>query len=299
MRIGILLAALAMSAVQGFPQSKPQTGTPAEMILTVADHTSHKPAALKPDDVRIVNATITDWQPLTASGDLELYLLIDDAANYDFTSKLKELRQFVADQPASVPIGIAYIHDGALQLAQSPTTYRTNVSGALRVPSGSKAANPYCALSDLIEQWPKKSLRREIVVVTTGIDDTTRGAVCVNAETTIRTAERAGVEIFALYNPMANNASETWSSKVGSGVTDLAHVCYETGGEAYFQGHSAMDLLYPYLSDIAEHLAHQYLVKFRLSGATGSGFQSVYVSSVSPNVEIMAPESVWIPLPKK
>jgi hypothetical protein len=46
MRIGILLAALAMSAVQGFPQSKPQTGTPAEMILTVADHTSHKPAAL-------------------------------------------------------------------------------------------------------------------------------------------------------------------------------------------------------------------------------------------------------------
>jgi hypothetical protein len=285
---------IALSGALASAQPRPKPGVEAQVILTVADHMNHAPAVLKPDDVSILDATITEWRPLDAGRDLELFLLIDDAANYDFKTKLEELRQFANAEPAGVPIGVAYIHDGALQIAEMPTTDRAKVGRALRVPSGSKAANPYCALSDLMERWQKKSLRREVILVSTGIDDSAApGAVCVNAETTIRDAQRAGIEIYALYNPVNYYLSEDWS-KVDSGVTDLAHVCYETGGESYFRGHSPIESLGPYLADIAEHLAHQYLVKFRLSRSPASGFQAIYVLGGSSNPELMVPESVWI-----
>jgi hypothetical protein len=267
-------------------------------VLTVADHVTHQPTALKPDDITIMGARVTEAIPLAGShGSLDLFLLIDDAANYDFGGKLQELRRFAAAQPAHVFIGVAYIHDGTLQIAENPTTDHARAARALRAPSGSKAANVYCAMSDLIQHWPGKSLRREIVLVSTGIDDSaTAGAVCVTAETAIHDAERAGVVVYALYNPAANYLSEKWA-KVDSGVVDLAHVCYETGGEAYFLSHNPMDTIEPFLADIAEHLAHQYLVKFRLSPVPESGFQRIYVIAGSVDRELMKPESVWVPEP--
>lgn len=241
-----------------------------------------------------MDGTITDVIPLKAR-DLELFILIDNAANYDFNSKLQELRHFVTGQPDLVSIGVAYIHDGALQVIENPTTDHRRVAAGLRAPSGSKTANPYCAVSDLIQRWERKSLGREIVLVSTGIDDSVaEGAVCVNAETAIQDAERAGVAIYALYNPITNYGSEKWS-KVDAGVVDLAHVAYETGGEAYFIGHSATATLEPFLSDIAEHLANQYLVKFRLTSTTGSGLQIVHVRSGSFDQELMTPDKVWLP----
>jgi hypothetical protein len=277
-----------------FGAKNPEPGVEAQIILTVADHMNHKPTALKAEDVDIIDATIADVRAL--SGDLELYLLIDDAANYDFGSKLRDLRRFVNQQPAATAIGLAYIHDGSLQVAENPTTDRQKLIGGLRAPSGSKAANPYCALSDLIDGWKKQTLRREVVLISTGIDETaTDGAICVNAETTIRDAERAGIQIFGLYNPIPNYLSADWG-KVDSGVTDLAHVCYETGGEAYFQGHDALDTIEPYLTDIAEHLAHQYLVRFRMNANPDSGLRPVFVLSApgSRSPELMVPESVWV-----
>jgi hypothetical protein len=295
MPVRILIAALALTGASALGQTKTQPGAEVQMILTVADHMNHKPAALKAEDVSVLGATVTDLVPIEGGRELELYLVIDDAANYDFGSKLQELRQFATAQPTLTAIGVAYIHDGTLEIVENPTTDRARVARGLRPPAGSKAANPYCAISDLIERWPKKTLRREIVLVSTGIDDSaTEGAVCVNAEMAIHDAERAGVTVYALYNPVTNYLSEKWS-KVDSGVVDLAHVCYETGGEAYFMGHSPADSIAPFLADISEHLAHQYLVKFRVPARPEGAFQTIYVSSPSYDREFMKPESVWVP----
>lgn len=291
----VFIAALAMSGTFAFAQTNSQPGVEVRMILTSADHMNHQPPALKREDVSIADATITGWTPIESGRDLELYFLIDDAANYDFGSKLQELRRFITAQPASVPIGIAYIHDGSLQIVEKPTTDHERVARALRAPAGSKANNPYCSVSSLIGGWQTQALRREIVVVSAGIDETaTEGVVCVNAETAIQDAERGGVVLFALYNPVSNYQSEKWS-KVDSGVVDLAHVAYETGGEAYFIGHNPTESVQPFLADIAEHLAHQYLVTFRVSPVPESGFQSIHVSSGTPDRELMTPEKVWVP----
>jgi hypothetical protein len=264
------------------------------MIVTVADHVSHNPAPLKPGDLKIFGAAVTGIRALDAGSDLELFLVIDDTANYDFGAKLEELRRFALAQPASVPMGVAYIHEGAIEVAQNPTTDRALVGKALRAPAGSKVASPYCALSDLMTQWPKRTLRREIVMVSTGIDDSAdANAVCVNADMAIRDAERAGVQIFALYNPVADYVSKS-SSKVDAGVTGLAHVCYETGGEAYLTGHDPMGSIRSYLDDIAEHLAHQYSVDLKLDRVPTNGFMALFATSES-GPELMMPESLWVP----
>jgi len=297
MPVRILMAVLALSGAALAQTSSRQPGVEVQTIVTVADHMSHKPPALKADDVKIMNATITDWIPPAGGSDLELFVLIDDAANYDFGAKLQQLRRFVTAQPAPVSVGVAYIHDGALQIAENPTTDHARAARALRAPSGSKTANMYCSLSDLMQRWPQKSLRREILMISTGIDDSANeAAVCVTAETAIRDAERAGIVLYAMYNPMANYLSEKWE-KVDAGLIDLAHVCFETGGEAYFMSHNPVDSIQPFLEDVAEHLAHQYVVKFRLSPGPESGFQPIYVSAGSPRRELMVPAGVWVPAP--
>ena len=51
-------------------------------------------------------------------------------------------------------------------------------------------------------------------------------------------------------------------SKVYDGQVRLAHVANETGGEAYFSGFGPLPSLAPFLADIADHLANQYLLEF-------------------------------------
>jgi hypothetical protein len=289
-----LIAALALSCALVSAETKPQPGVEVQMILTVADHMNHQPGILKAADITITDATITDWIPLD-SRNLELYLVIDDSANYDFAARLEELKRFAAAQLPAVAIGVAYIHNGVLEVAESPTTDHARAVKALREPAGSKVVNPYCALSDLIGNWQTKSLRREIVLVSAGIDDIAPGAtVCVNAETVIHDAERAGVVVYSLYNPAAGYLSEPWS-KVDMGIVNLASVSYETGGEAYFVGHTPTVSTEPFLADITEHLGHQYLVKFRLAPAAAGAFQTIFVDAGTPERELMRPERVWVP----
>jgi hypothetical protein len=278
-----------------FAQTVSRSDAEVQLVVTVADHASHRPAALKASDLTITNGTITGFTPLQGTQDVELFLVIDDAANYEFGAKLQELRRFVASQPKDMSVGVAYIQDGTLHVAENPTTDHARSARALRAPSGSKAASPYAALSDLIGLWPQKTLRREIILVSSGIDDsTTEGAAFVRAETVIDDADRAGIVIYALYNPAANYRSTEWS-KVESGETGLAHTCYETGGEAYFLSHDPVETVGSFLIDISEHLTHQYLVKFRLSPGPESGVQTVFVFSESFDQELMKPDRVWVP----
>jgi len=311
MKIRMSIAALALTGTLTTPFLFAQSGLPGtvaggvevQMILTAADHVSHNPPALKAADVSIMSGTITSFTPLqNAQSGLELYVVMDDVANYNFSSKLAELRKFIAARPAQVAVGVAYIHEGALQIVQTPTTDRAKATHALRAPVGSKSANPYCAVSDLIRQWPAAAseyARREIILVSTGIDDSiNEGALCINAETAIHDAQRAGVVIYALYNPVADYLSQKWS-KVDSGVVNLAHVCYETGGEAYFLTHNPVESIEPFLSDISEHLAHQYRVTLRMPAGL-EGLRPIYIDPASadyPRLELMVPESVWVAAP--
>jgi hypothetical protein len=283
--IAALIAASALTGATALAETKSEQGKDIQMVLTVADRVNHRPAFLKPGGLTITDETITSVTPLKGR-DLELFIVIDDAANYDFSSRLQELRHFVTTQPDAVAIGVAYIHGGTLQVVKNPTTDHQLAAAALRAPAGSEAANPYCALSDLFQHWVSNSVSREIVLVSTG-NDKLEGGLCVDAEAAIQDAERAGVIVYAVYNP------QKWS-KSDAAVVDLSQVAYETGGEAYVIGRGPTEAIEQFLADISEHLANQYLVKSRLTSNTGSGLQQVSVVAGSADQELMAPDKVSV-----
>ena len=78
----------------------------------------------------------------------------------------------------------------------------------------------------------------------------------------------------------------------------LAHVAFESGGEAYFLGLGPLRSLAPFLADIAEHLANQYLLEFRVSPTTATGsLQEVTIKAKAPELDLMVPSKVWVPGP--
>jgi hypothetical protein len=295
--LAALIAASVSTGATAFAETRSGQADELQMVLTVADHTNHRPAVLKPGGLTIMDGTIADVIPLKGR-DQELFMVIDDAANAndDFNSRLQELRHFVTTQPDSVSIGVAYIQNGTLQVVENPTTDHHLAAAALRAPAATGAASPYCALSGLIQRWDRKSVSHEIVLVGMQIDESAGdGGSSVNAETAIQDAERAGVTVYALYSPFTNHLSQN-SPKLDAASVDLGQVAYQTGGEAYFIGHGPTATFEPFLADISEHLANRYLVKFRLTSNTGSGLQTVYVTPGSADQEVMAPDKAWVPV---
>lgn len=292
MSIRMAAACLAFSGLfmAAFGADSPG-GVKAEVVVAVADHMNHHPQTLTREDLtETPSMRIASITPL--QGPAEVYVLIDDAANYDFGSKLQELRSFVKAQPASTAIGLAFIKDGELSVAEAPVKDHQAIARALREPSGTKPGNPWCALSNLIDGWPRNGDRREVLMITSGMGPT-GDAACANAEAAISNAQRAGVVVYAIYHPAADYDKKEWRD-VDAGEVGLAHVCYETGGEAYFISHSAMETIAPFLDDIAEHLANQYLMTVVFDAAPEPGFRDVYLHTASPGLELMAPARVWV-----
>ena len=286
-----IVAATVLIGATAFAGTRSGQGDDVQIVVTVADHTNHRPAVLKPGGLAITDGTIADVTPLKGR-DLDIFMVIDDAvnANDDFSSRLQELRRFVTTQPDAVSVGVAYIHEGMLQVVENPTTDHQLAATALRAPAGSEPANPYPALSDLIQHWVSNSVSREIVLVGTQMDESgSEGGSSVNAEMAIQDADREGVIVYALYN-----MSQKFS-KLDATSVDLGQVAYQTGGEGYLIGPRPTETIEPFLADISEHMANRYLVRFRLTSNAGSGLQTVDVTARSADQELMAPDKVRVP----
>lgn len=240
------------------------------------------------EEIPVINVT-----PLR--GPLEIFLLIDHCSSCEPGTKFDELRRFIISQSADTSFGVAYIREGKLEIGLNPTRDHEQVVKALNTPEGSKPANPFTALADLIRQWPSTVARRAVVMISNGLDPAQTSGRNPAAEDAINQAIRAGISIFAMYHPSADYVTADWS-KLYDGQVELAHVAVETGGEAYFLGFGPLPTLPPFLNDVADHLANQYLIEFVPVAAQPGSFEEISVKSSNPNVDVMAPGKVWVPI---
>ena len=69
------------------------------------------------------------------------------------------------------------MRNATVQIVQDFTNDHTAAAKALRLPVGSTGAygSPYLSVIDLMKRWPEHPNRREIVMVTDGIDRARRG----------------------------------------------------------------------------------------------------------------------------
>jgi len=280
-------------------QSAPPPGAPAQMIITLGHYYGHQPPVLKQDDLVVTEQgeplMITNLIPLRGDrAGLELFILVDNCSSCEVGSKFDELRRFIESQPLSTAIGVAYIQDGVLRVIEKPTQDRERAVKALNAPTGSKPSNPFCALTDLINGWERGSARRAVLMISNGIDPTaTEDRQNPYAEAAIQAAQRAGVTVYVIYHPSADYVS-TDPSQLYLGQVHLAHVASETGGEAYLLSFGPLPSLGPFLADIADHFANQYLLEFLVRPADTDALQDVTVKGKIRGIDLMAPSKARV-----
>jgi hypothetical protein len=294
-----LFASMQLSAAE---QNSSPAGPAVSLVVTVeARHGSNVPE-INREDVMVYEGrdrdTVAGWLPLQGDhAGLELFIMIDDSSNVSLGSQLEDIKQFIAAQPATTKIGIAYMQNGAAQVVQNLTNDHVLASKALRLPLANPGANasPYFSLGDLIKRWPESKERREVVMVTDGIDRIWgSGPDNGYVDTVIQQAQRAGVIVFAIYTPgMGHHGHSFW--RMNWGQNYLSQLADETGGEAYYLGNGAPVSFAPYLEDITRRLGRQYLLTFLAKPEKKAGMQRVKLQTEVPNAELVSADMVYVP----
>lgn len=210
---------------------------------------------------------VSDWIP--ARGDqsaLQLFILIDDTCASSMGSYLDDLRTFIKAQPATTSVAVGYMRNANVTVVKDFTTDHEQAASALRLPLGSLSSqdSPYLSLISLVKRWPESKVRREVLMITDGIDRL-RGYVAATPANMGRTSPSRQVGPTMPYiSPDVGTASEVsqhygiivhsiYARGVGradrnyyesqNGLNGLSKLSDETGGEAF-------------LSDRAEHREH-------------------------------------------
>jgi hypothetical protein len=297
-----LVAAIALSTppLAAQPAASP-TEVPVHMVVTVEARHGKDIPAVDGNDVMVHQghdrAPVTDW--LALQGDhagLELFILVDDGSNTSLGLQLEDLRQFIQAQPPTTAIAVGYMRNGTVHMAENFTSDHVLAARALRLPLGSIGAlgSPYLSVVDLIKRWPEGSVRREILMISDGVDPFYDGLSDPYVDSAVEHAQRAGIVIYTIFATAAGHHGYRFR-RFNLGESNLARLADETGGEAYFQGFQTPIAFAPFLSDLTNKLNHQYLLTFLAKAGRKAGFRPVKLEAEVPNAELVAANSVYVP----
>ena len=284
-------------------QQLPANGAPVHLVVTAEPKHGANVATINREDVKVYEGrdqdTVTDWIP--AQGDhaaLEFFILLDDNSSSSLGSQLEDLRQFIAAQPPTTLIGVAYMQNGMAQIAQNPTNDHAQAAKALRLPMGTAGANasPYFSVSDLVKRWPPSTARHEVLMVTDGVDRFYGSGDPQDPylEAAIDDAGKAGVVVSAIYSPGVGHFGHSyWQAYWGQ--IYLSQMAEKTGGEAYYIGFSGAPVSFsPYLEDLGRRLQHQYILAFIPKPEKKAGWHNVRITTEVPNVDLVSAGRVYV-----
>jgi VWFA-related protein len=296
-----VVSALCLTVAWSAQQDAAPAGVPVTITVSVeAKHGKDIPAVYR-EDVRVFHdrgrLKVTNWVPLQATqAGLELFLLIDDATDATLGLQFDDLKKFIATQPDTTAIAVGYVRNGTVNVAQNFTKDRALLDKALRLPQGFAAgdASPYIAIHDLIDRWPQSANRREIFLVSSGIDALEPGVNDTYLEQAIERAKRADVQVYSIYASRTGHLGHTmWQA--GQGQNNLSRLADATGAEAYFQALEMPISFAPYLNEFADRLKHQYRLTFEAPSEKKAGFQKIRLETEVPNAELVTMDSVFVP----
>lgn len=317
----IVFCLLALRVGTASPQEKAAPGAAQVHVVITAEpqRDDSELPALRRDDVRVTQGKtvlqVTQLVPARGeSASLQLFILIDDTLDSRVGNNLNDIREFISAQPTTTLIGIGYMSNAKVNIAQNFTADHALAAKALRLPRGSLSTmdSPYLSLISLVKGWPQQNVRREVMMVTDGIDRL-RGeqpttsqlgprfgpvyhsmptmAPDVNSASEI--SQRYNVIVHSLYAVgVGRSARSSWDLQIGlSGLSKLAD---ETGGECFSLGTSSAVSFKPYLDRLQKIFDNQYFLVFLATPGKKPGLQRVKITTELSNVEIAAPDNVWV-----
>ncbi len=250
-KMSMLWTVLFLGLLPAQAQEK-QSANPGQVQMTVTLRLlgdNKRMPEVSRDDVTVKQGStrlqVTGWAPATGDrAGLDLFVLMDDASDPVLGSQLDDLRSFINAQPSITSVGVGYMRNGTVQITQNFTTDHNQAAKALRLPIASTGAygSPYLSVMDLMKRWPAGSNRREVVMVTDGIDRFRRephyqgfGYISPDVDSASRMAQRTGTIIHTIFaRGVGRWGSNFW--EITNGQNNIAKLSDETGGESYFLG---------------------------------------------------------------
>jgi hypothetical protein len=308
--LNVLLCGISFVPV--WSQEKDPPAVPVQMTVTLSGFTGNIPPAITRDQVTVKQnrnrMPIVDW--VAARGPhagLDLFILIDDACEPRLGGQFSDLKSFITAQPATTSVGVGYMRNATVQIAQNFTPDHAQAAQALRLPIASAGAfgSPYLSVIDLMNRWPEHPNRRVVIMVTDGIDrarsSRPRGqwsAFLPDVDRATDVAQRTGTLIYTIYFPGVGHVRRNfWEAN--NGQMGISRLSDETGAESFFLGIQAPVSFKPYLDQIETDLGNQYLLTFGAQPGRNEGFQSVAVNTDVTGAELVSADSVWVPASNK
>ena len=302
---GLFLGVISAPAPASAQQANSSTDVPVHMVVTVKPHRGAQVPAVAADDVKVYQKgqldTVASWVPLQGDrAGLQLFILIDDTSRSTLALQYSSINKFIEEQPATTAIGVGYMRNGSVFVAQNLTTEHALVEKSLRLPLGSGAAytSPYLALSDLMKKWPATADRREILMITSGTDPL--GGGFSNdpfsnpyLDAAFEQAQRGGFIVYSIYSPGVGHAGRgLFRTTLAQSGLDL--LSQKTGGETYYLGFGAPVDITPYLQDVSRNLKNQYGLTFIAKSAKKPALEPVKVKTEMPNTGLITAENGYI-----
>jgi hypothetical protein len=280
--LGTFCALILISQIANAQGKSAQNTAPVHLVIT--DAALREDAELPPlrrEDVKVKQGKnfLKVTQLIPAQGDnaaLQLMILIDDTLNTSVGNNLTDVKDFISAQPSSTVIGIAYMN-AAVNVVQNFTADHDLAVKAVRLPRGSFSSmdSPYLSLISLVKSWPQQNVRREVLMVSDGIDRL-RGekpgpsrlgpnfgpvyhsmpTLSVDATSASEISQRYNVLVHSIYEAGVGRAGRSsWDLQLGlSGLSKLAD---ETGGECYSLGNSPLVSFKPHLERLQKLFSNQ------------------------------------------
>jgi hypothetical protein len=299
--LGLILVSMPASAQQASSSSD----VPVHMVVTAKPHHGDHVPALAADDVKVFQGNkqdqVTSWVSLQGDhAGLQLFILIDDIARDSLSLQFNTIKNFIDEQPPTTAIGVGYMRNGTVFVAQAPTADHSLAERALRLPMGGAVgySSPYLAVSDLMKKWPVTQDRREILMITSGVDPLGGGFsedpyTYPYLEEAFDRAQRGGFIVYAIYVPTVGRAGR------GFFRTDMAQdgldlLAQKTGGQAYNLLYGTPVDITAYLQDISFNLKHQYALTFLAGRVNKPTLQPVKIKTEMPNMRLITSEEGYV-----
>jgi hypothetical protein len=305
-----LVAAAGMLAcgARSIAAEAPSSATvPITMTVTANVAGNKRMPEITRDDVVVrqgkTRLEVTEWVPARGErAGLELFILIDETADSRIGLQFDDLREFINAQPPSTLVGIGYMRNATVQIAQDLTPDRALASQALRLPFGSPGAygSPYLSVVDLMKRWPTDQNRREVIMITDGIGRERhhlgwhRGyRTDPDADTASVVAQRTGTNIFTVFAPGAARFHRNYWAGM-NGQMNMTRLSDSTGGASFYLGLHSPVSLRPYLGQLQTIFDNQYLLSFSAKLGKRSGLQSIKLSTEVAGVDLSTHDAVWV-----
>ena len=138
----IALAVLGFGARIASSQQSAGASSTVQVHMVITDEAVRDDSEvpiLRPENVQ-VNQGKTSLKVdhlIPARGDnaaLQLFILIDDTCDTGIGNSLNDLRDFINAQPATTVVGVAYMANASIQIAQNFTADHAAAAKAVRLP---------------------------------------------------------------------------------------------------------------------------------------------------------------------